>query len=129
MSTYQPNILPQQQILQANGKQSIDALRMAPNSSALIADSTAPIVWRCMSDSLGNVTAEAFDIIPHKSEEQIAQDNLTMTISNINERLSRLEAQYESTIDRASESEFISIKTNDAKHQKPTGSSKSNDAV
>lgn len=42
--------LPPQQILQANGKASIDAIRMSPNSSVLIADTTEPIVWKCVSD-------------------------------------------------------------------------------
>ena len=63
--------LPPQQILQANGKASIDAIRMAPNSSVLIADTTQPIVWKCVSDGLGNVTAEAFDITHHKTEEEV----------------------------------------------------------
>ncbi len=38
--------LPPQQILTAKGKESIDKLRMAPNSSVLIADETAPVVWK-----------------------------------------------------------------------------------
>lgn len=61
---------PQQQILQANGKASIDAMRLAPNSSALVMDNTAPIVWLCISDSLGNVTATAYDITLHKDAPQ-----------------------------------------------------------
>ena len=119
---YQPNTLPQQQILQANGKQSIDALRLAPNSSVLIADSTAPIVWRCVSDSLGNVTAEAFDISPHKTEEQIQKDS-------IEQRLSRLEALYEqSIISRDEQSEFSTSKTANTRNKKPTGNVKTDDA-
>ena len=88
---YPYNVLPAQQIPQANGKASIDMIRLAPNSSVLIADTTAPIVWRCVSDSLGNVTAEPFDISPHKDEEQIIKES-------IEERLSRLENIYESFI-------------------------------
>ena len=111
---YQPNVLPQQQILQANGKQSIDALRMSPNSSVLIADSTEPIVWRCISDGLGNVTAEAFDITPHKTEEQQAQDELV----KINERISRLEALYEQSIIGRNDEQFITDQTDGASTQK-----------
>lgn len=92
--------LPPQQILQANGKTSIDALRMAPNSSVLIADTTAPIVWKCMSDGLGNVTAEAFDITHHKSEEEVEKENTTNLLNEISERLKRLENNYESIINR-----------------------------
>lgn len=83
--TPKQNMLPPQQILQANGKASIDTLCMSPNSSVLIADETAPIVWKCTSDSLGNVTAEPFDITPHKEEKQ--ED----VFDRINSRLDRLE--------------------------------------
>ena len=62
----QQPMLPPQQVLQANGRTSISSLKMSPNSSALIMDTTAPIVWLCTSDSLGNVTPTAYDISPHK---------------------------------------------------------------
>lgn len=42
-------ILPQQQVLQVNGKASVDTIRMAPNSSLLAMDTSAPIVWLCVS--------------------------------------------------------------------------------
>ena len=95
MYPYQ-NMLPQQQILQANGKESISQLRMYPNSSVLVADTTAPIIWKCVSDGIGNVTATAFDITPHKDEAQVEKETIM-------ERLDRLEKQYESFISRASE--------------------------
>ena len=94
MYPYQ-NMLQPQQILQANGKASIDALRLAPNSSVLIADQTAPIIWKCVSDSLGNVTATAFDITLHKDEAQVEKETIMA-------RLDRLEKQYESFISRTS---------------------------
>ena len=90
-----PTMLPPQQILQANGKASIDALRMSPNSSVLIADQTQPVVWRCVSDSLGNVTSSAFDITPHKDEAITEKEALANTLAEINERLKRLEDNYE----------------------------------
>ena len=66
----QQNMLPPQQVLQANGKASVNAMRMSPNSSALVMDTTAPIVWLCTSDSLGNVTSSPYDITPHKDAEK-----------------------------------------------------------
>ena len=92
--------LPPQQILQANGKESIKAIRMSPNSSVLIADTTEPIVWKCVSDGLGNVTTEAFDISHHKTEEEVEKENTTNLLNQISERLERLENKYESVIDR-----------------------------
>ena len=67
-SYFQPNVLPAQQVVTANGKASIDALRMSPNSSVLILDTTAPLVWLCTSDGLGNVTSVPYDITQHKEE-------------------------------------------------------------
>ena len=96
--------LPPQQILQANGKTSIDAIRMSPNSSVLIADTTQPIVWKCVSDGLGNVTAEAFDITHHKTEEEVEKENTNNLLNDISKRLERLENKYESVIDRHYES-------------------------
>ena len=96
--------LPPQQILQANGKASIDAIRMSPNSSVLIADTTQPIVWKCVSDGLGNVTKEAFDISHHKSEEEVEKETTASLLNDISERLKRLEVNYESVVNRGYES-------------------------
>ena len=87
----QPNTLPSQQILQANGMDSVKQIRLMPNSSVLVADATLPIVYRCISDGVGVVNVEAFDIVPHKSEAEIEQQTLMATISDMNARLSKLE--------------------------------------
>ena len=87
----QQNMLPAQQILQANGKSSIDNIRLAPNSSVLIADTTAPIVWKCVSDGRGNVTSEPFDIVPHKSEEAKNNENIMAILTEMNNRITKLE--------------------------------------
>lgn len=125
----QQNILPPQQIPQAKGKASIDMLRMSPNSSVLIADETAPIVWKCTSDSLGNVTSQAFDISPHKDEEQKAQESLSIVVSNLDERLKKLEGDYESIIKwyQSIDAEHKSDKANVADAKRQSTSNKQND--
>lgn len=65
-ATQTGNILPPQQVIQVAGRQSIDTLQMAPNSSVLVMDKTAPIVWLCVSDGLGKVAATAYDIALHQ---------------------------------------------------------------
>lgn len=112
--------LPPQQILQANGKSSIDAIRMSPNSSVLIADTTAPIVWKCVSDGLGNVTKEAFDISHHKSEEEVEKENTASLLNDISERLKRLEMNYESVINRNGESSSKTAYANSSNGPKPS---------
>jgi len=88
-----PNILPPQQVVQANGKASISALRMSPNSSVLIMDTTAPMVWLCTSDGLGNVTPVAYDITPHK-------DTPAPDVSSFEQRLSTVETNVKEIINR-----------------------------
>ena len=124
--TYPQNILPPQQILQANGRASINALKMSPNSSALIADQTQPIVWRCVSDSLGNVSAEAFDITPHKDEEVAEKEALISTLSRIEDRLTTLESKYESFTSRRNESQIKANVSAGTEHVQPTSISATN---
>lgn len=76
-------MLPQQQVIQVNGKASVDTIQLAPNSSVLVMDTSAPIVWLCVSDGIGKVTSTPYDISVHKTEE--------VKQSNFEERLSRIE--------------------------------------
>lgn len=102
---YQPpqpqsqNLLPPQQIMQTNGRPTFEAFKMSPNSSILLADTTAPIVWKCTTDGLGNVTSEAFDITPHKETPVI---DTTAILREMNDRITRLEeiANAKSTTQR-----------------------------
>ena len=80
-------ILPHCQILTASGQSSIDNLRMEPNSSVLIAHATEPIVWKCVSDSLGNVTSEIFDVTPHKEAPKVDMYGLEKRVATIEQIL------------------------------------------
>ena len=80
----QTNILPPQQVIQVDGRASIDTLQMSPNSSILIMDKSQPIVWLCVSDGLGKVTASAYDITPH-------QDIPPVDVNALEQRISALE--------------------------------------
>lgn len=98
MSPMQQNVLPPQQILQCMGMDSANSIKMSPNSSALIADTNLPIIYKCISDSLGNTQVQAFDVTPHKDEEQIQKDNVYEMISDLRVRIERLE--HESSASR-----------------------------
>ncbi len=43
---------------------------MGPNSSALLLDKTAPIVWYAQTDGTGYLTVTPFDIVPHQDKRQ-----------------------------------------------------------
>ena len=87
---FQQPALPQQQILTANGKTSIDALKMSPNSSCLIADTTAPIIWKCVSDGLGNVSAEAYDISIHVDKPPVDLNSLETRVASIEQLIASM---------------------------------------
>ena len=89
------NTLPPQQILQANGKASIDALRMAPNSSVLIMDTTAPVVWLCATDGLGNVTATPYDIKTHVDPAVAATEGLEARVAAVEATVNTILARWE----------------------------------
>ena len=81
----------QQTIPTANGRESVNNIKLAPNSSMLIADSTLPIIYRCVSDSLGNVTVCSFDISPHKDAEEIKKEQNDIILADLVRRIERLE--------------------------------------
>ena len=85
------NVLPPQQIMQAAGRDSVNSIKLSPNSSVLIADATRPIIYKCISDSIGTTSIEAFDVMPHKDEEEVKRDNIEVMLSDLKTRVERLE--------------------------------------
>ena len=84
-------ILPQQQIIQVNGKASIDTLQLAPNSSLLAMDTSAPIVWMCVSDGIGKVTSTPYDIVVHKDEPPVDVKSIESRVAAVEASVLRLE--------------------------------------
>lgn len=76
--------LPRYEVIHVNGRGGVDAFQMGPNSSVILMDDTAPMIWLCRTDGAGYKTATAFDISVH-------QDAPAVDLSDINQRLSRLE--------------------------------------
>lgn len=85
------NVLPQQQITQVSGKASVDTIQLAPNSSLLAMDTTAPIVWMCVSDGVGKVTATPYDIVVHKETPPIDMNSVEQRVSNIERIIAEME--------------------------------------
>ena len=78
---------PKYEIIQVKGEAGANNFRMAPNSRAILADETAPMIWFAHTDSGGYLTVEPYDIYPHKTQEQV-------NINDLAERVKRLEEQY-----------------------------------
>ena len=81
-------VMPQQQeVVKVNGKNGVDAYQLAPNSSALLLDTTAAIVWLVQTDGAGYKTSTAYDITPHVSEEETQFKTLEERISKLEETI------------------------------------------
>jgi hypothetical protein len=101
VNPYWPNtsILQKQEVVQVSGRNGAEMYQMGPNSSALLLDSTAPIVWLKVTDGAGYPTITAYDIALHQEPKQV-------DLSALEERLMKLEEkvneQSKSNIDSAS---------------------------
>lgn len=86
VNPYWPNtsILQKQEVVQVSGRNGAEMYQMGPNSSALLLDSTAPIVWLKVTDGAGYPTITAYDIALHQEPKQV-------DLSAIEERLLKLE--------------------------------------
>lgn len=81
-------MLPQQQeVVKVNGKNGVDAFQLGPNSSALLLDTTASIVWLVQTDGAGYKTSTPYDITPHVPEEEVQFKTLEERISKLEEAI------------------------------------------
>ena len=76
--------LPRQEIIRVNGENGAKAYQMAPNSSALLMDESAPLVWLVQTDGAGYKTAAPYTIAPYQAQQ--APD-----LHSLEERIQRLE--------------------------------------
>ncbi|MBR3645979.1 MAG: hypothetical protein IKN54_06135 [Lachnospiraceae bacterium] len=106
------NKLPPQQIIKAKGKDSIDRIEMYPNCSALILDETAPIVWMCVSDGLGNASKIPYDISAHVEKPPVDMDTIENRIKQLEDTLEKIEVRLN---DEPYDAE-LSKNTTDAEH-------------
>lgn len=81
---YQPMMQsPQQQeVLKVTGRNGANALNLAPNSSVLALDTSAPIVWLVTTDGAAYKTCTPYEIKPY---EEISTDSLEKRISRLEE--------------------------------------------
>lgn len=83
--------LPRMQVIKVNGEAGARNLRMAPNSSALVLDETAPIVWYAQTDGTGYLTVTPFDINPHQAAQPINLNALTERVAKLEEAMANVQ--------------------------------------
>ena len=89
-----PQLQPQQ-VTQVNGRASVEQLKLAPNSSLLAMDTTAPIVWLCKTDTIGSLQVQAYDISPHVEKPPVDLDALETRLATIETILAEMEKRYD----------------------------------
>ena len=82
---YNPYQQPQRtEIVKVSGEAGAQAFAMAPNSSALLLDITAPLVWLVQTDGAGYKTMAPYQISEYKKPEE-------PNVGLLEERIKRLE--------------------------------------
>lgn len=82
-----------QQVVRVNGKNGADTYQLPPNSSILLLDESAPIIWLKTTDGAGYATVAAYDIVPHQEEIPVDTKSLEIRISKLEEIINDLNKQ------------------------------------
>lgn len=77
----------QQQICRVNGENGARAYQMAPNSSALLLDENAPIVWLAQTDGAGYKTVAAYEIKPYEPKPAPDLDDIVTRLTRLEEKI------------------------------------------
>lgn len=83
--------MPRFEVIKVNGKAGAENFRMAPNSSALLLDNTAPIVWYVQTDGAGYLTAAPFDITPHQTPKPVDMNDLSARVTKLEELIANVQ--------------------------------------
>jgi hypothetical protein len=75
------------EIIKVNGENGARAYQLAPNSSALLLDESAPIVWLVQSDGAGYKTVTPYSIAPYQQEPPVDVKSLENRIRRLEDML------------------------------------------
>ena len=81
--SFMPSQAPRQELVKVNGKPGAEAYQMAPNSSALLLDETAPIVWLAQTDGAGYKTLSPYSISPYQPEPPVDVKSLLQRVEKL----------------------------------------------
>lgn len=82
----QQTLQPQNtKVVEVTGRAGAEAYQLPADSSTLLLDNTAPIVWLVKTDGAGYKSLSAYDIKPHEEEKPVDH------FKELEERISKLE--------------------------------------
>ena len=91
MQQMSPFAAPHYEVIRVQGEPGVDMFQMGPNSSVLLLDETAPIVWFVQTDGAGYKTKTPYDVSLHIDEPKPDVKTLEDRLVSIDERLQKIE--------------------------------------
>ena len=109
---------PHYEVIRVNGEAGARNFRMGPNSSALLLDNTASIVWFAQTDGAGYCVLTPYDLFPHKQEKTITLDELYQRVQQLEETVNGRQSDSKPNKQRSkkqssSRSDQDDVQTND----------------
>jgi hypothetical protein len=90
LDAMQPPVAQRCEITRVNGRNGAEAYQLPPNSSNLLLDETAPIVWLVQTDGAGYKSLTPYTISPYQAAPPV-------DVQSLEERVKKLEEMiYES---------------------------------
>ena len=91
---------PHCEVIQVAGRAGAENLRMGPNSSALVLDNTAPIIWFVKTDGSGLINATPYDYTPHIDPPPVDLNDIQQRLISLEEKLNNVQSNTRPTKQR-----------------------------
>lgn len=85
--SYNPQSFNRTEVTKVSGRNGAEAFQLGPNSSVLLLDETAPLVWLKTTDGAGYPTLTPYNITPYQPKPVIDVENLAERIKKLEDRL------------------------------------------
>lgn len=93
-----------QQVIRVNGENGARAYQMNPNSSAILLDESAPLIWFKQTDGAGYPTITPYKIEPYVPEPEPDIKSLLERIQKLEERFDEGKSNSASNANKSNES-------------------------
>lgn len=120
------HMMPSQQVIKVNGRNGAEAYQMSPNSSVLLLDESAPVVWLKTTDGAGYPSLTPYDITQHFEKPMPDLKALEDRITKIEEAMKNDQPNYTSNLERITNGTGKEHGADDQVLRKPTNDGHSN---
>ena len=86
---YIPMMFNRQQVVRVNGRKGAEAYQLPPNSSIMLLDNTAPVVWLKTTDGASYPSLKGYNVYPIQEENAAAE--VQLDYSSLEQRISKLQ--------------------------------------